>query len=158
MGVRCGARTAKGTACQAWAVRGTDPPRCSAHGGGQRPLGAPKGNQNAQKHGLYARKRKVLAKGPLPKKPLPGSRSRGLEQVIVDLEDRLSQLTHYIDVNLEHLGADPYARLVNLQGQLASRLGRLYRVQHEVSGGDDELTRAVHQALDELGDEWGTPL
>lgn len=31
---RCTALTAAGRACQAWAVRGSEPPRCSAHGGG----------------------------------------------------------------------------------------------------------------------------
>lgn len=30
---RCTALTAAGRPCQAWAVRGSDPPRCAAHGG-----------------------------------------------------------------------------------------------------------------------------
>jgi len=30
---RCTAKPAAGRACQAWAVRGTDPPRSAAHGG-----------------------------------------------------------------------------------------------------------------------------
>jgi len=38
--------------CRAWAVRGSDPPLCSAYAG--RGVGAPPGNQNARTHGFYA--------------------------------------------------------------------------------------------------------
>jgi hypothetical protein len=51
----CTATCADGSSCRAWAVRGTDPPRCAAHGGGERPVGPPKGNQNARTHGFYVR-------------------------------------------------------------------------------------------------------
>ena len=143
MGVRCGGRTARGTACRGWAVRGSDPPRCSAHGGGQRPVGAPEGKRNAQMHGAYGR-------SVLRDEPLPGSHSKGLEQVITDLERRLAQLTRHIDGNLEGLDTDAYVRLVTVEGQLASRLGRLMRDQQEVSGGrEDELIRAA-DALNSL--------
>ncbi|MBO6768972.1 MAG: hypothetical protein JJ901_11825 [Erythrobacter sp.] len=47
---RCGAKTRKGTPCQAPAVRGKN--RCRMHGGAKR-SGAPKGNKNALKHGQY---------------------------------------------------------------------------------------------------------
>lgn len=47
---RCGARTRKGTPCQAPAVAGKA--RCRMHGGA-RGSGAPPGNQNALKSGLY---------------------------------------------------------------------------------------------------------
>jgi hypothetical protein len=43
-----------GSPCKAWAVRGSDPARCAAHGGGRRPVGAPAGNANALRHGYYA--------------------------------------------------------------------------------------------------------
>jgi len=49
---RCGARTRDGGACCAPAVIGKT--RCRMHGGGRR-CGAPKGNGNARKHGLFAR-------------------------------------------------------------------------------------------------------
>ncbi|WP_312015827.1 HGGxSTG domain-containing protein [Bradyrhizobium liaoningense] len=51
---RCGARTRSGTACLAPAVHGKT--RCRMHGGAAR-SGAPRGNQNAQKHGLFAQDR-----------------------------------------------------------------------------------------------------
>ena len=49
---RCGARTRRGTTCQAPAVKGKR--RCRMHGGAAG-SGAPSGNQNALKHGMYTR-------------------------------------------------------------------------------------------------------
>jgi len=48
---RCGAKTRKGTACQSPAVNGKK--RCRMHGGAKG-SGAPFGNQNALKHGMYS--------------------------------------------------------------------------------------------------------
>jgi hypothetical protein len=53
---RCGARTRKGTPCLAPAVKGKR--RCRMHGGAE---GAPKGNKNTLKHGLYTRATLALA-------------------------------------------------------------------------------------------------
>ena len=50
--LRCGAKTRAGTSCQAPAVSGRK--RCRMHGGAAG-AGAPKGNHNALKHGLYTR-------------------------------------------------------------------------------------------------------
>lgn len=50
--LRCGAKTRAGTACRAPAVSGKK--RCRMHGGAAG-SGAPKGNQNALKHGLCTR-------------------------------------------------------------------------------------------------------
>ena len=49
---RCGARTRSDTPCQAPAVRGKA--RCRVHGGA-RGTGAPIGNTNALKHGMYTK-------------------------------------------------------------------------------------------------------
>jgi len=49
---RCGARTRSGRPCRSPAVRGKK--RCRMHGGAPG-SGAPPGNQNALKHGLYTR-------------------------------------------------------------------------------------------------------
>ncbi|WFU70548.1 HGGxSTG domain-containing protein [Bradyrhizobium sp. CB2312] len=49
---RCGARTRDGDACRAPASSGKS--RCRMHGGGRR-CGAPKGNQNARRHGGFTR-------------------------------------------------------------------------------------------------------
>ena len=50
--LRCGAKTRSGAPCQAPAVAGKK--RCRMHGGAKG-SGAPKGNQNALKHGMYSR-------------------------------------------------------------------------------------------------------
>lgn len=50
--LRCGAKTRPGGACRSPAVRGKK--RCRMHGGAQG-SGAPRANQNARKHGLFAR-------------------------------------------------------------------------------------------------------
>ena len=47
---RCGAKTRAGTLCMAPATRGRA--RCRMHGGAAG-SGAPKGNRNALKHGVY---------------------------------------------------------------------------------------------------------
>ncbi|WP_347343426.1 HGGxSTG domain-containing protein [Bradyrhizobium japonicum] len=51
---RCGARTRSGAACLAPAAHGKT--RCRMHGGAAR-SGAPRGNQNARKHGLFTQDR-----------------------------------------------------------------------------------------------------
>lgn len=48
---RCGARTRRGMPCRSPTV--TDRKRCRMHGGAAG-SGAPKGNQNALKHGRYS--------------------------------------------------------------------------------------------------------
>lgn len=53
---KCGAKTRNGQKCQYTAGHGTDHPgtgKCRLHGGASK--GAPKGNKNAQKHGIYSR-------------------------------------------------------------------------------------------------------
>jgi len=47
---RCGARTRDGGTCRAPVIQGKD--RCRMHGGARR-SGAPRGNRNALKHGLF---------------------------------------------------------------------------------------------------------
>lgn len=54
---RCGAKTRRGTPCQAPAVAGRT--RCRMHGGASG-SGAPKGNKNALKHGLYTQESKEM--------------------------------------------------------------------------------------------------
>ena len=55
---RCGAKTRKGRPCRAPAVR--DKKRCRMHGGAKG-SGAPKGNRNAQKSGIYSTQSKMIS-------------------------------------------------------------------------------------------------
>ena len=50
--LRCGAKTRSGKPCQSPAVKGKR--RCRMHGGAEG-SGAPKGNQNALKHGRFTK-------------------------------------------------------------------------------------------------------
>ncbi len=50
-------------------------------------------------------------------------------------------------------------RSFSLHGQGASRLARLLRLQQaQASTLQDQLSQAIHQALDELSKEWGLEL
>ena len=51
--LRCGAKTRSGKSCRSPAVNGKK--RCRMHGGAEG-SGAPKGNQNALKHGRFTRR------------------------------------------------------------------------------------------------------
>jgi hypothetical protein len=129
--VRCAATTATGTPCKAWAVRGSDPPRCAAH------------------------RRSQAAPPPEAGEAAPPS----LDAAIADLYRRLGQLSRYIDERLADLEPGLYARLASLQGQLTSRLGRLLRDRQQLEGdAADQLIQAVHQALDDISTEWGVEL
>lgn len=140
---RCTATRADGNPCRAWARRGTDPPLCAAHSGA--PVGAPHGNKNAEKHGVYA------AEPP---------EDVDLSATIADLNRRIRRLSSYID-RIESIETDPeaaqtYARLLALHGQLCSRLGRLLRDRHQIQGDDaGELDQAIAEALDLAGQTLG---
>ena len=53
---RCGAKTRKGTPCEAPAIAGKA--RCRMHGG--KGSGAPEGNRNAVKYGLHTQEQREL--------------------------------------------------------------------------------------------------
>lgn len=55
--LRCGAKTRAGTPCKSPAV--SEKKRCRMHGGAKG-SGAPLGNKNALKHGMYTEKAKEL--------------------------------------------------------------------------------------------------
>jgi len=131
---RCTATRSDGQPCQAWATKGSDPPLCGAHLG---KVGAPEGNQNARKHGAYARAEAEIT---------------GIEDAVKDLEHRLTGLTQWLDgVSVE----DGFAAL-GLYGQMISRYGRLLRDSRAVSGKSAEsLLDMIAVAVDELANEMG---
>lgn len=102
--------------------------------------GAPKGNSNRKTHGAYSR---------------AGDGTTDLADAIADLQRRLRQLSHYIDDHMDELDIDAYTKLVGLQGNLTSRLGRLIG-QHRTDDGD--LATAINTALDEISAELGIEL
>jgi len=145
-GVRCGwdGITAKGEPCRAWAVRGSDPPRCVAHGGGEGRVGAPPGSKNALKHGAYAE---------------PDEQLIDLAGVIDDCKRRFTRLGTYIDEHVADLEAVEFAKLLELHGRLASRIGRLERDLQKLGGSEtSDFMQVIGEALDRLSKEWGIKL
>jgi hypothetical protein len=146
---RCMATRADGSPCRAWAVHGSDPPRCAPHGGGRAPVGAPLGNQNARTHGFYANLTS------------PGSSHDEctIDGVIADLYRKQKRLSRYIDEKMDDLPPADLARFLRLHAQSSSRLGRLLRDRDILKGGWNEgMDAIIAQTLDELGEEWGVDL
>jgi hypothetical protein len=159
---RCTATKLDGTPCNAWAVRGSDPPLCGMHGGrppasGSRAAAAipdrSRGRRTAPDDAVAA------GAGDIPAPDLTDVAR--IRAVILDLAAKQSALSDYIDAHLEDPDADlpALARLFALHGQNASRLGRLLRDQRALSGAAaDGIAGAIAQALDELGNELGADL
>jgi hypothetical protein len=145
-GRRCTTTCANGSPCQAWAVRGSDPPRCSAHSNHPN-WGAPPGNQRALKHGYYAAE------------DLPPNCT--IDAVIHMLYHKQVALDAYIDRILVtgQPSVPELSHLLQIHGQNASRLGRLLRDRRALSGdAADGISGAIAQALEELSTELGTDL
>ena len=135
--------TAKGTPCRAWAVKDTNPPRCAAHGGTGKKPGTPKGNQNAKKHGFYS----GTDTSPL-----------SITEIIVDLSEKQRALSVFIDdaITFPDIKPDDLIPLFTLHANTASRLGKLLRDQHALSGAAaDGIAGAIGAALDEIADLLG---
>jgi hypothetical protein len=146
---RCTANRADGLPCRAYAVHGTDPPRCAPHGGGRAPVGAPIGNQNARTHGFYASSATTC----------PSDEECTIDKIIADLYGKQKRLSRYIDEEMDALSPAEMARLLSIHAQTSSRLGRLLCNQHTLTGGWNEgMDRIIEQTLAELGEEWGVDL
>ena len=142
MKTRCTATTRAGRPCRAWAVAGTDPPRCAPHGGGARPVGAPPNNRNAEKHRLYSSQHAV-----------------SVGNLSADLADRLGRFGDSIEARADELTLDQLARLLDTYSQAISRLARIRRLEQQLHGaGGDELARAVDWTLDTLSEQWDLQL
>ncbi|HUV95823.1 MAG TPA: hypothetical protein VMX14_13490 [Anaerolineae bacterium] len=111
-------------------------------------MGAPANNKNAQTHGLYSTD---------PNEPSPDS----LQEILDRLKKRLARLERYLDDNWDDLEPDQITRITAQQGQTASRIARIERDLRKTGaeqGEEDDFTRAINEALDRLGAEWGITL
>jgi hypothetical protein len=142
---RCTATTAAQQPCRAWAVQGSDPPLCAAHGGrGKRP-GAPNGNANAVTHGAYAH---------LPARQAAGESGGGIESQIDDLDRRIARLGQYIDEHAADLDPVDLVRLLDLHSKMIGRVTRVRQAQQTLTGDQNAaLTAAMNRALDRIGKE-----
>jgi hypothetical protein len=67
----------------------------------------------------------------------------------------LRELSRYIDgmaPGTEDFDPELYVSLVKLQGELSSRLGRLYRDREKIQSDVDTLERAITEALEVLAE------
>jgi len=165
-GRRCTATTAAGLPCRAYAVRGSEPPRCAPHGGGRRPVGGQAGNSNALKHGVYAasappsgadRTEAGASPSLAPTRDVDRGARERLDGRIADLDRRLDQLSRYIDRfsigdgSPGTLTIQDFSRLIALQGELLSRIMRLLRDRQQLQATWEEsfLQECIDEALDQ---------
>jgi hypothetical protein len=144
--------------CNAWAIRGSDPPRCSPH---SRMVATPKEEPNHPVPEFYA-----TAVHP---------------EELVDLTDHAGDATLLAEIAITRIalrrifgmlvtgqtaGPNPrplealdYARFVGLAFRGAGTISRLLRANHAV-GGDQptEFEQMMDAALDQLGAQWGVEL
>jgi hypothetical protein len=154
---RCTAITVAGIPCRAWAVAGSDPPRCAQHGG-RRPVragvdptpGAAPPLPSAARPTFYAQDPAAVT----------------IDEAIAGLVDKMARLDEMIAGLRATEGADGaqqdgelLLRLLDLYTKASSRLARLLRDRRALSGeAADGISAALAQALDELSTEWGVAL
>jgi hypothetical protein len=74
-----------------------------------------------------------------------------IEDVIADLAAQQAWLSDYIQTHMASLDISVLVRLLTLHGQNASRLGKLLRDQHALSGEKaDGISQALEAAMVEL--------
>lgn len=177
---RCTATTTRGQPCKRWAVRGSDPPRCAAHGGAARKGDAAPGSGRRGTDDAQARP-DPLRRGspgvgdgrsgpppegpeapPVPKAPpgltvLPGLEAppvpeapTGLEAQIEDLDRRIADLGAYIDEHQAELDPVDLVRLLNLHSTMVGRVSRVRAIRQQMTGGDGT---AVDRAMDRARDD-----
>ena len=139
--------------------------------------GAPKGNDNARRHGFYAAARKDTPKsfggaahapasppGEGAGKPSPAP-ILSLEQIIAELYAKQKDLAahietlNYSDASIGLDLADRKLAALALFRQNAATLGRLVRDSHDLRTGEgDRLAHALNAALDAMSKELGIKL
>lgn len=148
---RCTFTAASGNACRAWAVHGSNPPACVAHGG--RARGSPPGdNANARKHGFYSPvlEPEELADLVAFADDLSLDDEIALARVILRRLVALSQVNRDIDT---------IVKLASLALQATRTIARLLRDKRVICGeAADGIAGAIGQALDELSSEWSIDL
>jgi hypothetical protein len=141
VGVKCTGVKRNGEPCKAWAVRGSDPPLCGAHGGGKGRPGPPLGSKNAEKHGAYSD---------------DGLESGSLEEHIEDLAKQIRRLSKYIGSLGDKDSKLP--GLMKLHAEMVSRLGRIRVQSQQLDGGGNKTMEAIKRASEILRKNWGVEL
>ena len=152
--IPCGHTTARGQPCRAWAVKGSDPPACSAHAGHARG-GAPSANQNARTHGFYARTLSQQEMGDL----VFYAADMTLDDEIACARIALRRALEFVRQDSENLGREQYLRAADLIFHGTRTVARLLRDRHILSiESDGGISDFINQVLDNLGKRWGRQL
>ena len=141
--IKCTAHTAAGDPCSAWAINGSEPPRCSAHSGR---TGAPKGNTNAVTHGYYRKSVK-------PEELLTlydSADGIDLTHEAILLRVLLHRLSSFL--NDPELPLEKVKSIAPLIVSASRALGYLQKQLPDPNAVDWDA------ALDQLGEEWGWDL
>lgn len=127
-------------------MRGSEPPRCSSHGGVFDPKEGKGRRADALRHACFA-------EPDLPKDCSIDAVIDTLFQQQLELDAYLQQMWG-ADVELKEL-----VQLLRVHGQNAFHLGRLLRDRRALAGeAGDGIAAAISQALDELSTELGVDL
>jgi hypothetical protein len=137
---KCSAVRTDGQSCQAWAMITSDPPLCPAHAGVQIGKGAPKGNRNALKHGLYL---SVLR--PDEVKDLEKLKSTSLLHELVLMRVALRRVTEYLNQ-----GGLPLGQVLAIMPVMSTMVRTVIRLLDRI----DETGIDWDAVLDELNEEW----
>jgi hypothetical protein len=144
--------------CNAWAMRDSEPPRCSPHSG---KVGAPEDNQNRLTHGFYSTAVHPEELADLASHACDATLLAEIAITRIALRRIFGMLVtgQTPAPNSRPLEARDYARFVGLAFQGAGAISRLLRANHAV-GGDlpSEFERAMDAALDTLSAQWGVEL
>ena len=144
--------------CRAWALRGSDPPRCSAHSGR---AGAPTGNQNRLVHGFYASTLQPDELADLAAHAGDTTLDAEIAVTRIALRRILGMLLTGLTPgpNPRPLDAHDYARFIALAFHGAGAISRLLRARQQLGGDQsDHILSFLDEALDELSVEWGVEL
>lgn len=125
--------------CRAWAKRDGGG-LCASHAKQTR-VGAPKGNQNAIKHGFYAAFAQVPAVNVVPT----------LEQEILLLASRRDAVDRWYMAMMEAGQEVDVLKYLELIGEIGSRISRMIKLMGP-EGGGDTLEELFFEALDRLSE------
>jgi hypothetical protein len=148
---RCTGTTVGGRACSAWAVRGSEPALCSAHGGIEAAAAAGAWRKHIPTYRRSKRRRAAEEKA-------DAAAERQLAPEIVGVRRLLHRLFMELAEKPE-MDLATMVKLAPLAFKGALTVAQLLRDERALSGeAADGIAGAIAQALAELGTEWGVEL
>lgn len=148
---KCTAKTNAGRPCRAWAVRGTEPPRCPAHAG---LTAGPSSSRSDAGGSFYGRQLTTQELTDLVAFTSDPSLSDEIAVSRVMLRRLLTVLQDEEELSVREL-----TRVASMVFNGSRVVARLLRDERALSGeAADGISGAIGHALDELATEWGLEL